>query len=145
MGIAALAFWKVNVSLKNPLFIPTTDHIGDHIKAKRRKHNFLQEEVAIQIGVSTDTITNWENKRRYPKVMHMPGIIAFLGYDPIEIIGETLGDRIRRYRLENGLSHKSLGNILGVNASTVRAWEKNTSIPRSEMALAISRLLEARK
>ena len=89
----------------------------------------LQEDVAKLLGVTTDSVTNWENNRTLPMVHLMPRIIKFLGYNPVYNNIVTLGDQVKFYRLINGLSHKALGKILGVHGTTVAAWEEINSKP----------------
>ncbi|RPH40075.1 MAG: hypothetical protein EHM91_11540 [Planctomycetota bacterium] len=43
----------------------------------------LQREAAAQIGVALDTYRFWEGSGTQPRARHWPGIIRFLGYDPI--------------------------------------------------------------
>jgi len=89
----------------------------------------LQRDVARIIGVSCDSVTYWENDRAIPQIQHMPKIIAFLGYNPLPSDLRTLRGRVKEYRLTHGLSHKELGRILGVNASTVGSWESGEFEP----------------
>ena len=84
----------------------------------------MQKDVAKLIGVSEDCITNWENGRSEPQIQFMPKIIEFLGYVPIEVDTSTLGGRIRDYRIRHGLSYKKMGEVLGVDATTVGSREK---------------------
>ena len=58
--------------------------LGDHIRAKRLDLGLLQREVAGIIGVTTDTITNWEKNRNKPMNWHSLKINKFLGYSPFE-------------------------------------------------------------
>lgn len=58
---------------------------------------------------------------------------------------EALGERLRRFRLENGLSKRSVANRLGVSIPTVMRWEEGVSIPNDYNRHKIERLLaEAR-
>lgn len=43
--------------------------IGQRIKTVRQAHNMTQEYVAEQLGVSRQTISNWENNRSYPDII----------------------------------------------------------------------------
>jgi len=60
--------------------------LGDHIRARRLDLGLLQREVAGIIGVTTDTITNWEKGRNQPLHGHFLKINKFLGYSPYELL-----------------------------------------------------------
>jgi transcriptional regulator with XRE-family HTH domain len=81
-----------------------------------------QEHVAAALGVSVSTICNWEGNHTSVATRYLPKVVAFLGYDPREDSGQ-LGDRIRMLRERRGLSQAALAKQLGLNASTVAAWE----------------------
>ncbi len=99
-----------------------------------------QRDVGIFIGVSEDCITNWENNRSTPMIHSMPKIIEFLGYNPTELVNSDLSGQIKTYRIRLGLSHKKLGKMLGVDGSTVGAWEKFGYISRRNV-LCLSKLI----
>jgi len=94
------------------------------------------------IGVSTDTITYWENGRFVPKVMFAPQIIAFLGYNPFQIETETLGGKVKHYRYQKGLSQKRFAKLLGVDPSTIKSWEENEFEPEPENSKKLAGYLE---
>jgi transcriptional regulator with XRE-family HTH domain len=79
--------------------------------------------VAEELGVSVSTLINWERNHTRVQTRFMPKVVAFLGYDPREEAG-LLGLRIRALRERKGLSQTALASKLGVNASTVTAWER---------------------
>ena len=43
--------------------------IGSKIKAARLKKKMTQEQVAELLGVSRQTISNWENEKSYPDII----------------------------------------------------------------------------
>ena len=91
----------------------------------------VQSDLAILWGVCEDTITGWENSRSTPKIYYYPSIISFLGYNPLKIDISTVQGKIFAYRFNNnGLTYKTLGKMVEVDASTIRKWELGESIPR---------------
>lgn len=82
-----------------------------------------QQHVARELGVSLSTVVNWEMNRTSVATRYLPKVVAFLGYDPRKTTGE-LGDRIRMLRERQGLSQAALAEKLGLNVSTVVAWER---------------------
>lgn len=82
-----------------------------------------QEHLAAELGVSVSTICNWEGNHTSVATRFLPKVVAFLGYDPRKQSGQ-LGDRIRMQRERQGLSQEALAEKLGLNVSTVVAWER---------------------
>jgi len=68
----------------SPMYPKQLKTLGDHIRAKRLDLGLLQKDVAGIIGVTTDTITNWEIGRNQPMRWHYLKIKTFLGYSPFE-------------------------------------------------------------
>ncbi len=54
----------------------------------------------------------------------MPKVVKFLGYVPFETC-ETLGKRIRLYRMSLGLTVVEFAKKLGVTHSTIVRWEND--------------------
>ncbi|MBK9730406.1 MAG: transcriptional regulator [Chitinophagaceae bacterium] len=101
----------------------------------------IQKEVASIIGVSTDCITYWGNGRSTPRIQFMPKIVRFLGYYPVQADGDGLGFKVKQYRIKRGLSHKRLGKILGVDASTVGSWEMGKFKPNRKIQRRLEEIL----
>jgi DNA-binding XRE family transcriptional regulator len=145
MDRVALPFLQVPVTSLIPLKsieLGEDTPVGLHVRKKRTELRLLQKDVANIVGVSEDCITFWENGRSKPQIQHMPKVIRFLGYNPVEGESETLGGRIRNYRVENGLSHEKLGKLLGIDPSRICAWEKGQSQPRNATLMMIEELLQ---
>ncbi|MGX7205518.1 helix-turn-helix domain-containing protein [Enterococcus pingfangensis] len=45
--------------------------IGERLKARRTELNLTQESVAEALGITRQTISNWENGRSYPDIERM--------------------------------------------------------------------------
>ena len=45
--------------------------IGDRLKQARNEQKLTQENLAEQLGVSRQTISNWENNRSYPDIINL--------------------------------------------------------------------------
>ncbi len=52
-----------------------------------------------------------------------------------------LGDIIRKYRLQTGMTQEEMANRLGVTAPAVNKWEKNHTLPDVALLAPIARLL----
>jgi transcriptional regulator with XRE-family HTH domain len=54
---------------------------------------------------------------------------------------ELIGERLRRFRLERGLSKRALASRLGVSVPTILRWEQGLSVPNDYNLHKIERLL----
>jgi DNA-binding XRE family transcriptional regulator len=127
-----LAFFGVEQKTKTLVErIENPQNTAEHLRKRRLQLKLKQAEVAILIGVSEDCITYWENNRSQPQINQYPKIIQFLGYNPFPLNENTFGGKIKKYRIEHGLSHKQLGKRLGVDPSTIGSWEDGKTFPSS--------------
>jgi DNA-binding transcriptional regulator YiaG len=111
-----------------PLFPQT---LGDFIRKKRVESLQLQSHVARIIGVSEDTITNWETNRFVPQINLYPAIFQYLGFYPFAHETESIGGKMKQLRNCLGLSYQAAGEVFAVYGTTVRGWELNKSRPTS--------------
>jgi transcriptional regulator with XRE-family HTH domain len=102
--------------------------LGEHLLKRRLERGMTQKQVATIIGVTTDTYLNWEKDRTAPVVRYYPKILRVLGYDPFPP-STTLADRLRRRRLELGLTLDAAAKLAGVDEGTFRRWERGERRP----------------
>jgi transcriptional regulator with XRE-family HTH domain len=100
--------------------VPST--IGEHLKKRRLDLGLRQHDIAVLLGVCKGTLENWEQGLNEPEVRFLPAIIGFVGYDP-NPEPETFAERIRAARRREGLSQRELARKLGLDPTTVQAWE----------------------
>ena len=104
----------------------------------------FQREAAALIGVSGETLRNWERGHRAPAKRYGPAIQAFMGSSPLPSAA-TLPDRLRVIRWTLGLTQDDLATRLGVNRCTVSAWEAGRESPnhanRQAVEVALMRAL----
>jgi transcriptional regulator with XRE-family HTH domain len=98
--------------------------LGDHIRKRRLDLGLFQKDVAVTIGVDTMTICNWEKNQGAAQFRFIPRIISFLGYVPSVIMGNTSGEKIKRYRYVNGLSQRELARQIGIDPGTLSRVER---------------------
>ena len=113
----ALPFWNMVAKYRIPLKIITLNEsssIGMHIKKKRLELKLRQVDVASILNTTEDSVRFWETDRAKPQINFAPGIIKFLAYNPYPVEPNTMGGRIKHYRILHGLSHKKMGRIIGV-------------------------------
>ena len=117
--------------------------IGDHIKKRRLDLGLTQSEVAYIIGTkSIDAVRNWELGKGEPQIHQIPEVIKFLGYIPIPVCFDTLGDKVKAFRILRGLSHRTMGQLLKVNGCTIGSWQQNEFLPNKKKLAELNRLFE---
>jgi DNA-binding XRE family transcriptional regulator len=106
---------------------------------------------AVEIGQRARDFQNPMAGARRQRVAAGAGFIALLQFAPIRLKTlkpketdferHTLGEHLRKRRLELKLTRKEVADLLGVNAWTILNWEKSlTEAPMASIP-AIARLL----
>ena len=119
--------------------------IGEHLKKRRLQLQLLQADIAKIFDVCEDSITGWENGRSVPQIQYYPKLIEFLGYNPFPVETETLGGRMKQFRILNGLSQEDLAKKMRVNESTIFSWEKGNHAPFPRKKKLIDELLNQKE
>jgi transcriptional regulator with XRE-family HTH domain len=101
--------------------------IGEHILKRRIDLDLFQREVAEIIGVSEQTVCNWEHGIE-PELRFIPKIIEFLGYIPFECPDNPL-DKLRYYKKVNGLSIERLGALMNRDPEQLGDWFRGKHKP----------------
>lgn len=124
--------------------IPTGDAIPQRIKAYRRREGLTQAQAARRLGVNAKTWWEWENGKRLPTQINAVRIKRLLDAraqhkPPGE---DRLGERLRWWRIQAGLSQPQLANRLGVHATTLRTWELERRQPSASKIGGVLGLLD---
>ena len=116
---------KFTLQLPRPVKLPRgypvdPRTIGEHIRKRRLDLGLLQIEVAGMIGVSENTVWNWEHGTE-PELIHIPAVLAFLDYVPWECPDDPVG-RLAHFKKVNGLSYVRLGSMMEKNPEQLEDW-----------------------
>ncbi|MBI1807804.1 MAG: transcriptional regulator [Ignavibacteria bacterium] len=131
-----MQFCDVTLSAKKPpsvAYPKILRTIGDHLRKKRLDLKLYQKDVAKLLGVTTDTVTNWERNRGGLALRLIPKIIVFLRYDPFRDKTQLPGEKIKYSRKRHGLSIKKLARMLGIDPTTLARWERGESGLRGKL------------
>lgn len=105
-----------------PTWTPRT--LGEHLRHRRQTLGWSQARAAKAIGLYATNYSDWERGAvREPQMALWPGILRFLGYDPICAEPTTLTDQIGYLCRHLGISRERLGKRLRVTGHTVYEWE----------------------
>lgn len=63
------------------------------VKELRKKKNVQQKELAIAIGVSRPTVSEWESQKKDPSGERLKKLAEFFNVDELTILGKTLVDQ----------------------------------------------------
>lgn len=92
-----------------------------------------QKDVAKILGVCLATIIHWEQGVSQPVNNEMPGVISFLGYNPLpEPEERTLATLLQARRRELGLSHRAAAKVMDVHPDTILYWENEGQCPQPQ-------------
>jgi transcriptional regulator with XRE-family HTH domain len=118
-----LPFCRVSLKAAKPTKIRQNPQTwGNHIKKRRLELGRYQAQVALILGVTESTVTNWEKHRTNPTLHLLPKIIEFLGYDPMPTETKTLSDMLLRYRKSRGVTQKELAMKIGIDPDSYLTW-----------------------
>lgn len=121
-----MPFCSLNLSAVKPITDWNTPAplvpLGGFVRERREYLGLTQREAAREIRVSLSSLRSWERGRARVRDEHYPAVIRFLGHDP-NPTPRSLPERVRAARLMEGLSQKALALRLGLDPSTVRAFE----------------------
>jgi transcriptional regulator with XRE-family HTH domain len=130
----------------NP-FIPDfpLNTIGDHVRRKRIERGLTQIQTADILGISEDTVADWEKGKTEPSDKRRKAVIEFLGYNPFLLEQEkpliTIGDHIRKRRLELSLTHAETAERLETNIDTAKSWQSGRTRPSKKRYGTITNFL----
>ena len=79
-------------------------NIGNKIKALRLKSSTTQEALAERLGVSSQSISKWENNVCAPDISLLPAISEFFGVTIDELFDLSVDQKL--HRIENMLDYE---------------------------------------
>jgi transcriptional regulator with XRE-family HTH domain len=85
----------------------------------------LQREVAAQMGVDTETYSNWENGKTEPITSRFRPVVDFLGYDPAPPPA-TLAERLLAKRRALGVTFSEVARHLGWDPGALTRYLNGT-------------------
>ncbi len=105
----------------------------------------FQREVAARLGVSPDTVKNWEAGRTEPTLRYVSPILYFLGdlTLPDADSADNFPARLTLARRRMGFTQRELAAKLNLDERTVRGWERGEHRPSRRHREQIEALLEA--
>lgn len=124
---------------EQPMYEPMTQpELGHLIKENRKAKKMSQRQLGEQLGISYQTIANWENGLRVPIPVDLMRLAQALD-KPEEFFfcciprhspkqsALTLSENLRNYRKAFGISQVQLSEKTGISLVKIKAYEDETS------------------
>ncbi len=134
-----MSFVADNSQEQKFLYTPMAQpELGNLIKEARKAKKLSQRQLGEQLGVSYQTIANWENGLRAPIEANLIRLAMALGkpdeffFDRVskqeaKPIISTLSENLRTYRKRCGLSQIQLSERTGISLVNIKAYEDGNS------------------
>ena len=113
--------------------------IKDKLRYVRLMAGLKQSELAEMVGIHRSTLINLENgdvSEQHMKTDVLIRIALACGFertfccDPYHaLLADNIGQRIKAYRKEHGMTQQMLADIFHVCKGTVFSWERNQTNP----------------
>jgi transcriptional regulator with XRE-family HTH domain len=129
-------------ALRSKDYSETPKTFGQRLKKRRRELGLLQREAAERMGVSAETVANWENGKTAPVPAHFGPVVAFLGYDPMPT-STTLAERVRAKRRVLGATHSQIARYLEWDPGTLSRYLNGTWLIPPARAASLEAFLSA--
>lgn len=125
-----------------------SNSIGENIKYYRKIKEMKQSELAEKLQVTINTIQNYENGRREPRIDVVKQIANIFQVTLNELIEDkkttSIGEMIAECRVAKGFSQIELGKKLGVTGAYIQQLEKGVKTnPSYLVKVNINRILES--
>jgi transcriptional regulator with XRE-family HTH domain len=101
--------------------------LAAHLRHRREALGLTRKEAAKLIGVRGAAVGLWETGKHHPESEYWPGILQFIGYDPICPAPQTVPEKIAYLCRHKGISRRLLADLLGVDKATILKWEHGAS------------------
>lgn len=109
--------------------------IGEKIKATRKKHGYTQEQLAHELSVSRQTITNWEIGRVIPDDNKLDAIATLFNISVEDLINENISfeEQTETKKVEEVNSVETQENIEAIEkVETIKQPETTNNIKTAE-------------
>lgn len=123
------------------------------IKELCARRGIDQKEVALQIGVSRPTVSNWFNQKINPKDEHMERLCKLLNATEDEILGREkishpdanvqadlipISEQLKALRKVKRLSQDAVADACGISRLTLARYENGDTVPKASALAALA-------
>ena len=146
MSTDTLVFFEAESTVSRTFTkIENPQSIGEHLKKRRQELQLRQRDVAKILGVSKESISDWETDETMMRAEYYPATITVLGYNPFLVDVLNLAERLKNYRKSHDLSQEAIGKLIGVNEGTILRWETGKYIPQPSKLKLLEKILNTKE
>ena len=117
--------------------------MGDRLRRRRLDLGLLQQDVAKALGVSSETVRDWELGHKLPKLQYRPALFAYLGEELPRETAATFPEALRAARRSMGLSRRCFAELVGFGCpDTIADWEHGIRMPMPRPLERLKRFFE---
>ncbi|NJJ37790.1 helix-turn-helix domain-containing protein [Paenibacillus apii] len=145
MGISILKR-KALQTIQPELILPSD--AGNRIKLARLAKEMTAREVSEFVGISETALFYIEGKKIMPSLSTLKCLSELFNL-PVSYLGcfeslpeETLGQRIKKARMYQGLRVAEFAKLLGVDQKTINNWENDRRKPLSKHMKEIKKFVD---
>ena len=120
--------------------------MGEQIRAMRQIQGLTQKELGQKLGLSFQSVAQWENGLRCPKIETLKRIADALeipvgAFLPSMGIGESAGSRIKMARERQNMTQKELAEKMGTTPQNISQYERGIRNPKLETRERLAKVL----
>ena len=112
--------------------------IGTNIKRLRERHALSQAELAAIADVSDKAVSTWENGLKTPRMGAIQKIADYFGITKSELIEDSTGDCIKKYRMREGMSLIQLAEEINIDPFLLEKYEADVAVPSPRILNAMA-------
>ncbi len=122
-------------------------NLGQAIGDNRKRLNMTQAELAARLGVSQETIANYEAGRREPSIDIVAAMARIFGITVDDLLrgssdiperGSTFSERLENLLRKNGITANKMLTDLELSRNSIVDWRKRGTIPGAEIVADIA-------
>lgn len=100
------------------------------LRHARQRLRLSKRAMAARLGVPEHRYLLWERRKHLPDLRALPGVLAALGDPPPAPASDSLGDRLKAWRLAHGLSLIEAGALASLSPKTYHRVERGKPVCR---------------
>ena len=146
------------MNLSNVMTVKPAKGFGSNLRGIRERKGINRKELSNLLGLSYQTVLNWEAGVSKPAATEVGKIATTLDTTVCKLLNvkpsqfkfvvseeemaiDTLAERIKVARMKKGMSKNSLASLLNVAVPSIVSWEAGRTTPNIDMVIKLANAL----